>query len=249
MTTRPAGALVGDAGDPLPTPETGPPPGLAASGAARWRTAHHEASHACAAWAFGRPLKVVSIRPGESYNGVTISGNDEPKDLDLGGYLLDAPVALQPPELRAAIERAAMVSLAGDLAGEAAALIHEPIGGWLPDPDTQAIEEALAALPPRSRELIVESEARTESIPSDDERAAGLVSLLTTSEAEADAYLAWLRVSADDLVRFQWPRITRLALALLERHYIDGPEAVRILRGDDAAVIQPAGPLPAQAKE
>lgn len=192
------------------------------------------------------PPEAISLRAGRSYSGVTCYGADALASLTADAFAYGSAWA-QPPELRALIERHIIVVLAGAIAGELAALGYEE-AGYLEEPDTAALLAALEALPSRARELVTEAEAQETSLP-DAERAATLAALLTLEPSETDAYLTWLRVSTSHLVSTQWPRIARLAAALLERHVIDGLGAVAILRAANGVSIPPPAGVPAPAQE
>jgi DNA-directed RNA polymerase specialized sigma24 family protein len=107
----------------------------------------------------------------------------------------------------------------------------EPSHGWLsPEPcddDAQRAVQALAALSPRHRELVLAMEADETEIDNDETQAAAWSRILFIDKAdEAAWHLEWLRATARNLVIEQWPRIARLAAVLEERIVLSGDEAV-----------------------
>ena len=117
-----------------------------------------------------------------------------------------APALLQPFETRATVERLAVISLVGGIAGLYARwTADEPSHGYVaPEPcddDAERAVLALAGLSPRHRELVVALEA-DESDRNNDETTArkwsGLLFLDQTDEAAW--HLEWLRATARGLV-------------------------------------------------
>jgi hypothetical protein len=191
------------------------------------RTAYHEAGHALAGWLYDRPLAVVSLRATERYNGVTRweSAHDSWRTT----FDVNAPALLQPIDVRNAIEREIVVCLAGPIAGE---LALPTTGYYGPDPcevDAEREATGFAALSPRAQELIVGMEGDPARGIDDEVSALHLSHALTWDDSEAAAHLAWLRVTARNLVVSRWYRLAALADVLLERRFLDGDPAVRIL--------------------
>ena len=88
------------------------PPAL---GLVQREVCYHEAAHATVAWLYRQPLSVVSTRPGAAYRGITAYEHATPLDIEDFDSL--APAILQPFETRATVERQAVISLVGGIAG------------------------------------------------------------------------------------------------------------------------------------
>jgi len=192
--------------------------------AGRRRTALHEAGHAVADYVLGRPIEYVSIRPGLTFGGIAVTmPRDRP---DAGGFAPWSPVALQPPALRADIERQIIATLAGELS----ALFLAVAPGTVRYSDDAAEEiagGALAALGPRTAELVVDHEESEESSGSDETNAWDLAVAFAGPEVGGH-YLGWLRAEARELVICYHGAISRVADAL-ERHAVLAGEQVAAL--------------------
>lgn len=207
-------------------PAAGPPAVIPRDSHDRQRTAYHEAGHALAAWLYDRPLAVVSIKPGRHYNGVTRFESADRGWIE--AFDVDSAALFQPIDVRTAIEREIVISLAGPIAAE---LALPPTGFTGPDECELVAEResaSMAALSPRAQELVTAMESGPPH-ESDEQTAAHLSHALTWDEAEAAAHLAWLRVTARRLIARHWYRAAALAAALLERPVLDGKTAVAIL--------------------
>src|SRR4051794_32921778 len=79
------------------------------------RTALHEAGHAVAELILGGQVEYVSTRPGNAFRGIEVA---VPRPLDLGGFDPFRSVSVQPPGLRADVERRIVVFLAGEIAAQ-----------------------------------------------------------------------------------------------------------------------------------
>src|SRR3972149_841352 len=103
-----------------------------------FRTAPHEAAHFVAGWRMGRTPRIVSIRPGETFTGITI-GPDGP--LVDGSFALTNYVWEQLAAHRAAIEGSIVAALAGPLGG----LFADPqVSGYyaIDEDETRAVRAA-----------------------------------------------------------------------------------------------------------
>jgi hypothetical protein len=192
----------------------------------RRRTAHHEAGHLLGAALFLWKVEAVSIRPGESFNGICHYGDLTDLHVETPPTFALVPSLDLPEDFRKSLERRIVVSLMGQLAAQYAV----PMTGFIPAPAEDFAEsaaKALARLSPRHAELVVAAERR-EPIP-DDEENAWAVSSALVGDAEA-AHLQWLRVVADQLVREWMAEIEALAEALLVSPVLSGDEAKRIIR-------------------
>jgi hypothetical protein len=197
---------------------------------ARRRTAYHEAAHAVAGILYGRPIRVVSIRPGAQYRGTTLYESSTGLSEALAGVFdPSAPALLQPSETRTAIEREIVITLAGPTAGQWA---HVTTGRIEPDPceiDAEKAAAGLAALSPRHRELIVSEEVSDAERVGDEQAASNLSWALIGEPIEEVMHLAWLRAVTSNLVVRQWHQIEALANALLDRTVLDGATAAAIV--------------------
>jgi hypothetical protein len=206
--------------------DTDPPNGTPVRSDDLRRTSYHESGHALAGWLYDRPLAIVSIRPGQFYTGVTRWESADRGWVD--SFDPGLPALLEPTNVRKAIEREIVISLAGPIAGSLAVITtgyYEPAAC-----EVEAEREAagLAALTPRAQELVVALEGEPGGVQ-DEESARHLSHALTWDDNEAAMHLAWLRVTARNLVISRWYRVAALADVLLERRVLDGDSAVQIL--------------------
>ena len=199
----------------------------------RRRSAFHESGHGLTRYLLtGQPPELLSLRPGQSFNAIAISGprvgSSWSGDAD---ELLHIPSLAWPADLRAELETLIVIALAGDIAATMAG--YRGDAGYVePSDDEVAAEtqaQALAALSPRRRELLTSAEARPTSL-SDDERAWGNSFALTGHNDEALAHLAWLRVVTSRLIADHADSLTRLADALVVANVMDADAFVPVAR-------------------
>ena len=191
------------------------------------RTAYHEAAHAAAAYVFGRPVSLVSIRPGAHFLGVTTwTPGRFP-----GEAPVDIPAIMWPAKARRAIETSIVVSLAGSLGAMLSGWPEED--GYRAPPDEDEAERSarvLAGLSERETATLAGLESATEPIPADDERARRL-SWAIAGTSEAGLHLAYMRGVTRSLVYN--PNFGRLLEALvpelLERGVLSGRRVREIL--------------------
>lgn len=164
----------------------------------RLRTSFHEAGHAVAAVLLGRPLGLVTIRPGAAYSGLCQWTSARVTDADLD-KIDRGPVPMMPARLRRVIETSVIVSLCGPLAAELAG----PYNGTVPPDEAHDLDEAerlargVADLSRPDRDRLAGLEADPEPLDPDEERAWRRASAL-----DVDApvhYLGWLRALARSL--------------------------------------------------
>ena len=191
----------------------------------RWRTCVHESAHAVACVVLDIGLEFVSIRPGLHFRGVTShDAGPLPGEVRRGG-VMDQPI-----ELRTAVERHMVMSLAGPLASRMVDPASVPGYSGVTD-DEKAVRAATAFLArhiPLARAL-----ARMESgdpMPTDEDNALGLSEELAGEPDEASAHYMLVRSAARRFVVEHWRSIEALARALNKRLVIDGPDAERIVR-------------------
>ena len=189
----------------------------------RRHVALHEAGHAVASDLFGMPLEYVSIRPGETFDGIT-SGDPHPIP---PGFDASRPVAAQPHEVRAAVERRILGDLAGDvaaryLAAEPATVRCDPLEA------AEIDRQALTAVGPRTAELVVREEERTEPHESDEAKAWELADAFAGPET-GWRYLEWLRSEARDLAIRYHPAILRVADALERSGILTGEQVAALV--------------------
>ncbi len=188
----------------------------------------HEAAHAVANTVLNVPMEYASIRPGRRFLGVAVAAPREGSPPT--GFDPDHVVAMQPPDVRAEIERRIITTLAGEIA--ALYLADAPARTGYSDDDSETIAaSALAALGPRVAELVVEDEQRDEPLDADETRARSLADAFAGPEAGA-YYLEWLRAEARELVIRYRSAILRVADAL-ERHAVLSGEQI-------AALVRPS---------
>jgi len=197
------------------------------SAAARRLTCVHEAGHAVAEVVLGQTVEYVSVRPGKHFGGIEVPVRHERPEADR--FAPWHPVSLQPPELRADIERSIIVLLAGDLA---ALYLGPSQTSYVGEPEVEEIaRRALDNLGPRIAELVGALEESDGPFDDDDTKAVGLASAFAGPQAGI-FYLAWLRAEASELVMRYQAAIRRVGDAL-ERH--------AVLRGDEvAALVHPS---------
>jgi hypothetical protein len=226
MTTPGGGRL--SPPDPTPLPDPTPTAGTPITDSptdARLKTSLHEAGHAWAAWHFGRPLAVVSIRPGAAHLGVTIS--DRAPDHYLS-RLIDGrhPLDGLDPAARRFADQGMVAALIGE---QAADLLGPRHTGRLPDP-WQGPPGAV--LPSERAERLAEAEADEDPLTDDEiafEMAFRLVGEL------ANVYLEWPRAEARRLARDHARPIYALAAALCVSEVLDGGDAIAILEAQEEA--------------
>jgi hypothetical protein len=199
---------------------------------ARRQTALHEAGHAVADVVFGIPIEYVSIRSGHGFGGIEVP---VPREFaDIAGFDL-VPLVMQPPALRADVERCIIATLAGGVA--ALHLGSEPAPAGYDDDEAERIAtQALGALGPRISELVIDNETNDKQFESDQDHATDLAIALFGDVLGGAHYLAWLRVEAETLVVRYRAAILRVA-DMLERH--------AVLAGDQiAALVYPPKEVP-----
>jgi hypothetical protein len=152
--------------------------------------AHHEASHAVVAWVLGRPIGLLSIRPGRHYQGVvTYRGWRWPLDGERTPALW-RPAILWPARLRRMLEMDICILLAGVLGEQFVDPLSTEDPGGEDEQRAKRAADALAGLTPRLKEQLATLEA-DEPFPTDDQQAWDRVDAL--SGREADAHLFYLR--------------------------------------------------------
>jgi hypothetical protein len=209
----------------------------------REATAYHEAAHVCAAWLGGLGVANgggATIKPGHSAFGHAATGREIPHEalaeMLYGSFEGGLSISLR---TRRKVEAQIIATLAGDIA-EARALeeglareYREP-----PSPHGPEFDVREAAV----QEAVLEQAARKagESVgPSDSESVARLLREVSSTQAEADAYGAWLVKRTLTLVshmRF-WIPCCALAEALLEDEELSGRRCLEVLRGS----LEPKG--------
>ena len=160
------------------------------------RLAYHEASHAAAAYIFGCPVALVSIRPGTHYAGITTWA---PRRFP-GEPPVELPAIAWPARPRRAIETSIVVLLAGRMGAMLRGWPEET--GYHTSPDEEEAERAtriLAGLTTRETLALTELETDTERRPPDEVRAARLSWAIAGSE-EADMHLAYMRAVTRSVV-------------------------------------------------
>lgn len=209
-------------------------PGTESNEEAKWRseqrtrTAIHEASHAAMAFELGRPIEVVSIRPGKHYGGVA----PYRPALYRGDRKFGLPAILQPAASRRAIETQICVSLAGQIGED----LLWPHGRWGMSEDERQAETAVrefARLSKRETALLTALEERDEPLTSDEANASELAEAM--SEAEAGDHLAYLRAVTKSIISS--PGFLRLVDALvpvlLDQTAVSGRAVREIFRSVD----------------
>ena len=199
----------------------------AATAATRRATCLHEAAHATIAVILGDAVEYVSVRSGKHFRGIAVPPvrHERPEADRFAPW---HPVCMQPPELRADVERSILVFLAGDLA---ALYLTPPQTSYVDEDVEEIARRALDNLGPRLAELVVGHEESDGPFDDDDTKAVGLASAFAGPQAGV-FYLAWLRAEARELVLRYQAAIRRVGDAL-ERH--------AVLRGDEvAALVHPS---------
>lgn len=193
--------------------------------ATRRRTAIHEAAHAVASVVLGVPVDYVSVRPGQTFSGITYGVQRTLSDLD--GFDPFRAVTQQPAALRADIERKVMMTLAADIAVRN--LGPGPMSGYDEPKEAEAIAyQTLARFGPRLAELIVAQETSEEPSEYDETKARDLVYGFAGPDA-AVAYLEWIRADAGELVRRYQAAILRVADALERRAVLRGKHVAALV--------------------
>ncbi len=80
------------------------------------RTAYHESAHAVVAFRLAQPIRLVSVRPGETFAGIMLGGSSA--SLDSVGFDAFRPGIVQPARVRRRIEADICVSLAGQMGAD-----------------------------------------------------------------------------------------------------------------------------------
>lgn len=198
----------------------------------RRRSAFHEAGHGLLRYLLtGKPPELLSLRPGQAYQAVMIPGTGGPAWSGDFGAVANDPSILFPDDLRRHLEISICVSLAGDIAAMLAGYWGDAVYRESLDDETaaQTMAGALAALSPRHRELLAETEAKP-TMESDDDAAQGGSFVLTGHDAERWAHLAWMGVLTRRLVGDHADALTRLADALVRLDVMDAETFLPIAR-------------------
>jgi hypothetical protein len=191
---------------------------------ARRRTCLHEAAHAVAELVLGGSVDYVSIRPGKTFGGIEVR---VPRPLDLDGFDGFRSVSVEPPKLRADVERRIIVSLVGHIA--ALHLGPKLDDGYLAEPaDEEIARQALANLGSRLSELVVANEVSTEPRGSDEDNARGAADAFA-GPVVSWHYLEWLRCEALELVTRYCLAIVRVADALERLHVLTGEQVAALV--------------------
>lgn len=186
----------------------------------RYRSAIHEAGHACTAWRLGWTLSEVSLQPDEERWGRVCYA---PAAYPLDGKPEDLWLPLRGP-LRDQLEDSILVAMAGSAAEEMAG---PPTGFRATTPDEEWVAKALAVA---TRVLEVHAEAiEAGSWMPHDERHVRDHAWLVAGD-EAVAYETYLRAVVRRLVYADARLIDLLAEALLA-------EPSRLLSGERATAI------------
>ena len=178
------------------------------------RVAVHEAAHATGAvWLLGS-VRVVSLRKGREYNGVTL--------------LDDRSV-----DSREVREQEIVVTLLGDIAVMDSGLLE---GGWQEDTEDQAAAiravASLDRLASLDRIALLDAEAAEPDLDLVDERCAWRMAWPLNEDALAiEAHLTYLRIVADGFVRRHRNAIRAVARALVAETTLDGAQVADIVRG------------------
>jgi hypothetical protein len=182
----------------------------------RWRTAYHEAAHAVMGYLLRHEPRALSIVPSLHWSGVYFHRAPSIDEASLDGLRpREAPLAMQPPELRANLEGRILVALAGP-AGEELYLHRQRFTRYRPthEHDRMAATETVRefALTAEQRELLARGDD-PEAETRDDYAKAYEWAELLIAEEEVGAYVQWLEVSARRIVR--GPDFIRLVEALV----------------------------------
>lgn len=219
----------------------------------RTQTAWHESSHAIMAWLLGFEVKMISIRPGAHYSGITSFG-DGPNvglwetfdgmtrrrnaDTFLGRIGL-APPTLWPAEDRRRLESSIMVTLSGDM-GELLAAPFESAfrqEETVDEAETTQLARRLASqpaeFPPALSDAQRERLERTErtEFPNDEARAMEDASSATGDILEAIALKRYLQRVTRNIVFTEafYELLTKVTPLLLEHTVLDGGYVADVL--------------------
>jgi hypothetical protein len=194
----------------------------------RREASYHEAAHALAARLLGLPVDHVSIRRGDHFFGITSSGRGPvPEWNGLPGALY------MNSGLRQFIERQIVTDLAGHIGSLAS---WEPYDEFAEIDNTWAHRAAAAldAVSPRTRELILASEA-SPATKDDETRARELAEKWSTFDSTPPSsltyYIEWLRGESRDLLADHADQLKAIADQLSKRVILTGPQVDEILRG------------------
>jgi hypothetical protein len=192
----------------------------------RRRVAYHEAGHAVMAYTVGRRNGVVSIRPGEHYNGIAFHG-PAPRPSELERGKLGLPVPLLPARLRRWIETEILIVVAGREAEFFRFIPPTRYSG--PDPDEEAaVRLARASVELSTRESEALAAADHAELPVDERQAEKLAWVAVGPDAEGWAYLNWLRATTRNLVgESGFFRLVEALVPELLRHEVLGGRSVR----------------------
>lgn len=191
----------------------------------RRQIALHEASHAVAHVVLGLPLEYASIRRGRTFGGMTVS---IPRGLaGAGDFDTFKPVPLQPAALRADVERRVISRLAGELGVLYLAPV-DPVATYTDDDSEAIAHEALAALSPRTAELVAKRETSEDGFQHDEAAAEELAAAFAGPESWV-SYLGWLRAEARALVVRYGAPILRVADALERHAVLDGEQIAALI--------------------
>lgn len=193
----------------------------------RSRDAYHEAGHVAVAFLFGMAIDVVSILPEGVTGGMAFCAGVTWASEHAQNFRPELEVVQQPRDLRDAVERDIIVSLAGVYA-ERLAPRPEPVELIPPDVDAAERRAAdLSHLSPRHRELIVDAAAAVTL--QDDDRAAATREAEILGGFEARSYVQWLSEVAARLVQDEAAPLIRALAPELERRIVIPGDDVRAL--------------------